>query len=84
MRLIEMPLVEEIDEPTEDDYVISDARGGEQVSQYGKLLGTFPDRDSAESFIREHAGESQFWPSVWWLSDHGNFHLVCDFEYSGD
>lgn len=70
-------------EPDEGDYVISDARGGgEAVSQHGwKYLDTFPDRDSAEAFIREHANTGQFWPSVWVLSDHGNWHLVEGFKY---
>ena len=39
-------------EPSEDDYTISDARGGGySVAQEGKWLGDFSERDEAEEFI---------------------------------
>ena len=64
-------------EPDEDDYTISDARGGGySVAQSGKWLGDFKERDEAEEFIRTHGNASNFWPNVWVISDHGNAHLI--------
>ena len=64
-------------EPDEDDYTISDARGGGySVAQSGKWLGDFRERDEAEEFIRSHGNGSHFWPNVWVISDHGNAHLI--------
>lgn len=65
-------------EPQEDDYVIDEYTG---VSQYGKLLFEFTDWDDVEKKIKEHANQENFWPSVWMLSDHGNFHLIKDWSW---
>lgn len=59
------------DEPDEGDYVIDCASNG--VSIYGeRFLGHYPS-DEQYRFIREHMKQENFYPSVWQLSDHGNF-----------
>jgi hypothetical protein len=64
--------------PEPEDYTISDARGGgEAVGQVeGDYLGKFNDRDAAEDFIVARMDQQHFWPNVWWVSDHGNYHLL--------
>lgn len=65
-------------EPQDEDYVISDCRDGVAVAIVGggRYLATFEARDEAEAFIRERMNRESFWPSVWFVSDHGNAHLV--------
>jgi hypothetical protein len=70
-------------QPEEGDYFIAGARGGGQnISQYGKVLATYTEWEDIEEFIRDHANENKFWPSVWQISDHGNEILVEDFQYN--
>lgn len=69
----------EDNEPTEGDYLTADARGGISVSEHGgKYLGTFPNHETAYGFIRRRMMEEQFFPAVWFVSDHGNAHLIED------
>jgi hypothetical protein len=65
---------DEFTEPEEEDYVMGDARGGGVTvgQQGGRHLGTFPDQDAAEEFIRALGAKDGFWPNVWFISDHGN------------
>ena len=65
-------------EPEPEDYTISDDRGGgEAVAQIeGDYLGKFDDREAAEDFIVARQDQQHVWTNVWWISDHGNFHLL--------
>lgn len=67
-------------EPSEGDYILSPTGylgGKTAVSQCaGKHLGNFAEESEARAFIREHMDREQFWPNVWTLSDHGNYHLT--------
>ena len=59
-----------------DDYKLtpSGSLGGKiAVSQNDRFLAEFTDTDQAMEFIREHMESNQFWPSVYWVSDHGNY-----------
>jgi hypothetical protein len=67
--------------PDESDYVMSDVREGVAVSNEGKHLGTFDDRETAEDAIREDGNAHNVRPNVWFVSDHGNAHLVEDFRW---
>lgn len=70
-----------IDEPNEDDAFISDrVRGGYDVSYSGKFLGNFREYDDAVIAIGDKMKTSNFWPNVWHVSDHGNTHLIADFN----
>ena len=74
--------LENIDEPQEEDYTISDERGGSYVvgSVGHGYIASAPSREAAEEAIRYHAGRN--WrPSVWVISDHGNAILVEDFDW---
>jgi len=42
------------------------------------LVGVFNSTLSALEFVRERMEKEQFYPSVWWCSDHGNFWLIDD------
>lgn len=61
------------DEPSEGDYVWDDAKQTVYEVE-GRYLGRFEDQDAAEEFIVKRMARQKFWPNVWWLSDHGNFH----------
>lgn len=59
----------------EDDYQLTpcgNLGGKTGVSQYGKFLGEFNETDDALAFVKEHMDQEQFFPTIWWVSDHGN------------
>lgn len=63
---------EEPQEPGEDDLTTSDHI---HVYQYGKLvLETMPETFEAD--VQAFMDREQFWPNVWFISDHGNAHLL--------
>ncbi len=70
-------------EPEDEDYIIADAgsRGYSVSIMGGKHLGDFMERDDAEAAIRKDAKGSNFFPSVWVQSDHGNNELVTDWQW---
>lgn len=67
-------------EPEEGDFVYDDASSGLSI-QGEKFLGKFIEWEEVETAIREYARAHQWFPSVWQISDHGNAHLVTDFDY---
>lgn len=63
-----------------DDYIIEDSpRGG----YYCKQVGTNTDLDSIIDKIAQHMEQEQFWPSIWFVSDHGNVLPVNYFFKNG-
>ena len=38
----------------------------------GPYVGEFPDTESALLAISERMDREQFWPDIYWISDHGN------------
>ena len=71
---------EQDDEPQEGDYVMSDdphSRGTNLGVKDGRFIGVFEDRDAAEAEIKRIMKYTHFYPSVWWISDHGNSHRVA-------
>lgn len=38
-----------------------------------RWLGDFPAVEDALAFVRQHMEDEQHWPSVFWISDHGNY-----------
>jgi len=67
------------DEPEEYDIFLSPAGslGGQtQVKAGGKVIGTFNDEDEARQAAREWMEDNKFWPPVWVVSDHGNYHEI--------
>jgi len=68
-------LCEEKEEPSDGDYVWDDAHSS--LSEVGgRFLGKFEDQDAAEEFAKRRMEREEFWPDFWWLSDHGNLHIV--------
>lgn len=70
--------MEEEFELTEGDYVTEDYI---HFYQYGKLVLTIPmvdefSPDDWTSHIKQHMEENNFYPNVWWVSDHGNANLL--------
>lgn len=66
------------DEPEEGDYIMTDVPNGVSLYQQGTWgqWNVFSDRDAAEAEILKRMKRSKFYPSVWWISDHGNAHRV--------
>lgn len=67
-------------EPEREDYCYgpSGVLGGvTQVWEYGgKHLGMFREEEDALQFIRDEMERTQYFPNVWFISDHGNAHLA--------
>lgn len=40
-----------------------------------KPLGVFSTKEQVDKAIKEQMDKDQFWPSVWYESDHGNISL---------
>ena len=63
----------------EDDYTLTPSGhlgGKTSVAKENRLLGEFNSTEEALAFIGENMEEEQFWPSIWWISDHGNFWAI--------
>lgn len=75
-----MEEMEEMEEmgPEEGDYILGPSgplgsRASVSVAGCaGKHLAEFRTQEEAETFIKERMEREQFWPSVWFCSDHGN------------
>jgi hypothetical protein len=61
------------DEPEEGDYSTEDHI---HFYQYGKLVVTVPEGESIRQALQDHMNENAFFPNVWFISDHGNAHLM--------
>lgn len=60
----------------QDDYQLTPCGplgGRTAVSQYGKFIADFDTTEDALEFIKRHMETEQFWPSIVWVSDHGNY-----------
>lgn len=73
------PVAEE-NGPEEGDYTTTD-----HIHWYqdGRLVLTTADRgdphspaDHAYALVKAHMDGAQFWPNAWFISDHGNAHLI--------
>jgi hypothetical protein len=69
---------DELTEPQDDDILTEDHR---HFYQYHKLILTVPLDDDGEvedwkPHMREYLEKEQFYPNIWWVSDHGNTHLI--------
>jgi hypothetical protein len=64
---------DEPNEPEEGDLVTED-----HVNFYqdGKRVLRVRDGDDWQDAVRQHMEADRFWPDVWWISDHGNPHLL--------
>ena len=69
-------------EPGEGDITIQDGRGDafSHIWQYGKEI-TKGWSESENALIRAHCEQTQFWPDVWRISDHGNAVLISTDVY---
>jgi hypothetical protein len=68
-----------MDEMQNDDYKLSPCGrlGGKTgVSQSGNFLGEFNETEDALKFVSEHMEQEQYWPNIWWVSDHGNAWMI--------
>ncbi len=70
-----MDAQEDCDDPQDDDYTSSD-----HVNWYqnGKLVLTVPggaEGDHVQA-LRAHMEETGWFPNAWFISDHGNAHLI--------
>jgi hypothetical protein len=65
--------MDSFDEPEEDDYTTTDHV---HFYQSGKLAVTVPEGRSIAKRLRGHMEQTGYWPNVWFISDHGNAHLM--------
>lgn len=84
---------DEMEEPDEEDIFFSPAGplgAWTSVSAGGKHIGTFKsdDNESADdkayAAAKKWAKKSNFYPSAWQVSDHGNYHLISGFWKEGN
>jgi len=64
-------------EPEEGDIVTEDHQ---RFFQDGKLILTVAEGESWASAVKTHMDHERFWPDVWWISDHGNAHLLDTYK----
>ena len=66
------------EEPDEGDWTTEDHQ---QFYSYGEIVLDLP-ADTGEcamwAAIEARMKEDGFWPNVWWISDHGNAHLMVN------
>lgn len=70
-------IAEEEDQPQEDDAYLSPTGAlGSKTSLTidGKFIGEFESDEKAEEAINEWVKKNNFFPNVWYVSDHGNVH----------
>ncbi len=60
-------------EPQDDDYTTEDHI---RFYQNGKLAFTVRADGDHVAALRAHMEQEQFWPNAWFISDHGNAHLI--------
>lgn len=59
----------------DDDWVISSNGFKLSVGNGLHFLGEFVEDTDAATAIAERMNRDQFWPNVWYISDHGNVDL---------
>lgn len=64
---------EEDFEPCEGDYSTEDHC---KFYQYGKLVLDLDEDEDHKEKVKEHMEANKFWPNVWFISDHGNAHIM--------
>lgn len=70
---------DEPEEPDDEDAILSDSGPlGRKTSASigGKHLGEFDDEEEAKEALRDWMTKNNFYPNVWRLSDHGNYHKI--------
>lgn len=60
-------------EPEEGDYFTEDHG---RFYQYGKVVVEVDKDDDWRPAVRKHMEQEKFYPNVWFVSDHGNYHLM--------
>lgn len=66
-------------ERLEDDYTLTPCGplGGKVgLAQGGEFLGEFTETEDALAEVVRHSNENQYWPNIWWVSDHGNEWMI--------
>jgi hypothetical protein len=62
-----------LDQPEEGDYTTEDHQ---HFYQYGKLVVEVAEDEDWQPYVKAHMEASKFFPNVFWISDHGNAHLL--------
>ena len=62
-----------MDEMQDDDFKLtpSGTLGGKVSVSTHKFLGEFVETEDALAFVAEQMEADQYWPNIWWVSDHG-------------
>lgn len=67
------------EERCEDDYTLtpSGPLGGlVSVGTAHEFVGEYGDTEQALAVVRERMENEQYWPQIWWVSDHGNEWMI--------
>jgi hypothetical protein len=68
-----------MDEMQDEDYKVSSCGnlgGKTQVAINGNVIAEFVEESEAYELIKERMEKEQFWPNIFWISDHGNIMQV--------
>ena len=69
-------MIRESNEPEEEDITLTPSgQLGSNISVGivgGKHIGEYEDQDAALAAVKKWMEKNQFWPTIWWVSDHGN------------
>ncbi len=66
---------DEPSEPEEEDITTADHR---RFYQSGKLILALEESDDMWAALHAHMQHTKFFPNVWFISDHGNAHLMTE------
>ena len=65
-----------VDAPEQGDYMLTPSGpllGLTSLSTHeGQYIGEYPTTDVALEIVASRMESAQFWPNIWWISDHGN------------
>ena len=66
----------ETDRPEEGDLVTEDHRRFFEIGGKSRPVLVVGEHDDWRKAVRKYMDEQQFWPNVWFRSDHGNMHQL--------
>ena len=83
IKSLQSEIATQYDDPAEELEWEYDPEGGDIATedhihwyQYGKLVLTVGIDNDHNAALRKHMADNNFWPDVWWISDHGNANLL--------
>ena len=63
-------------EPQQGDWITNDYRTFWEHDGKGRFTVPDSDDDAWLRAVKDRMDRDHFWPTVWFVSDHGNYHLL--------